>query len=336
MKTTILICTFNGKNKIGATLSHIAGLGIPDEADSIEVLLVDNASNDGTSKFVLDYWAKLNVALPLRILYEKKPGKSNALITGYSNAKGDLIVLCDDDNWLDNDYLIKAHRLFIKYPEIGLAGGFGKSAIFTNDIEPDWFDRFKWAFMVGTHHKKSGFLSKNDYSIYGAGSVLRKEVWINLVNAGFRFQNFNSKSRTMAEDVELAMAVFFSGYKLYFDINLKFVHDLRWGRLTWNNFIEQTKMNGKCDVFPSVYEIIYHRIGTRYLFIRFIKNYFLHILDVREKIRSLKKRGNSQEYVVDLIKYKSLFKALIFSFPVVLLKFHRIKNWIKNLHNTSC
>lgn len=336
MKTSILICTFNGKSKIGDTLSHIAGLDKPDEAESLEVLLVDNASKDGTSEFALEYWRKLNVNIPLKILNEKKLGKSNALIKGYNNAKGDLIILCDDDNWLDKDYLIHVHRIFKKFPEIGLAGGFGKSAIFTSDIEPQWFDKFKWAFMVGTHHKKSGFLSKNDYSIYGAGSVLRKEIWIKLVNAGFKFQNFNGRSRTMAEDVELAMAVFFSGHKLYFDSNLKFAHDLRWGRLTWSKFIEQTKMNGKCYVFPTVYEIIYHRIGIRFLFVRFIKYYFLHILDVREKIRILNRKENSRENEIDLIKYKNLFKALIFSFPLVLLKYNFIKNWIKNLNNTTC
>jgi glycosyltransferase involved in cell wall biosynthesis len=335
LNITILICTFNGKSKLGDTLSHIASLEKPEEAESIEIVLVDNGSDDGTSEFVLECWGRLNTDVPLKILNEEKPGKSNALTTGYNNSKGDVIVLCDDDNWLDRDYLIYVHKLFNTYPEIGLAGGYGKSAVFTDGNEPEWFDRFKWSFMVGTHHRKSGFLSKNDYSIYGAGSVLRKEVWNKLVNAGFRFQNFRSKGRTMAEDVELAMAVFFSGYKLYFDSNLKFIHDLRWGRLTWSKFVEQTKMNGKSHVFPDVYEIIYHRIATRYLFIRFVKYYILHILDVRKKANILSKKVNVKEYEIELIKNKNLYTSLIFSFPELILKYHLIKNWIKNLHNTA-
>lgn len=335
MNITILICTFNGKNKLGDTLSYLTRLAKPDGVKDIEVLLVDNGSTDGTAAFAREFWVTLNSEIPLQIITENKAGKAHALTTGYNVAKGDVIVLCDDDNWLDSHYLINAYHLFKTYPEIGLAGGFGRCAIFTNGDEPEWFDKFKWRFMVGTHHKKSGVLSKNDYSIYGAGSVLRKSVWFKLIDAGFAFQNFTSKNRTMAEDVELAMAVFFSGYKLYFDSNLTFVHDLRWGRLSWEKLIEQEKMNGKCNVFPAVYEIIYHRIETQYLFIRFIKYYLLHILSIRKKIMSLKKKVNRQEYEIDLINYKKLFSSLIFLFPLVVLKYHFIKNWIKNLQNTA-
>jgi hypothetical protein len=50
---------------------------------------------------------------------------------------------------------------------------------------------------------------------------------------------------------------------------------------------------------------------------------------------SLKKKVNRQEYEIDLINYKKLFSSLIFLFPLVVLKYHFIKNWIKNLQNTA-
>jgi glycosyltransferase involved in cell wall biosynthesis len=334
LNITILICTFNGKNKLGDTLSCIARLIRPDTVKNVEVLLVDNASTDGTAAFAQQHWTALNAEIPLNIVVESKPGKAHALTTGYNAANGDLIVLCDDDNWLDKHFLIYAEELFHKYPKIGMAGGCGSTAIFANDEKLEWFDEFQGYYVVGTHHPHSRFLVKNDYSVYGAGSVLRKTVWDKIYNSGFRFQNSACAGRAYSEDVELSMAVVFSGYKLYFDNRLTFVHDLRWGRVTFDNLVKQVTLNAKGNVYLMAYELIYHRLGARFMLIRFLKDYFKQIKKIFSEINLLKKQRmlmGSLQYRLQLAAKKSSFYHAFILIPHILIRFGFYHRWIRNI-----
>jgi len=330
---TLLICTYNGRNKLEGTLQSIAELKVP-KGLSVELLIVDNNSNDGTNKFLSSLEENAAHPIRLKILSEARPGKSNALITGFNHAQGDIIILCDDDNHLDNDYLILAFNLFKNNQDIGLAGGHGRKALFTDGLDPEWFDRFKWRYMVGTHHQKSGYLSKNNYTIYGAGSIIRKSVWNLVYHSGFRFQNFTNSNKAMAEDLELAMAVAFSGNKLYFNDQLTFVHDLRWGRLSIEKLKQQEKLNGKCNIYPIVYELIYHRIGSSFLFLRFLKHYLLTFFEIRQQLQKLRvARLQSEDIVteVDFVKVKSTYKNMVIMLPIVIFKYPTIKRWIQRL-----
>ena len=333
MKITILTCTYNGKNKLSNTLKAFTTLIIPDEVRLLEILVVDNNSDDGTYDFVYDYWKTLDSTLKINVITEKRAGKANALIKGYNTAAGDLIILCDDDNWLDENYIIRTLEIF-KDPDIGLAGGFGRKAIFMDDEQPVWFNQFMWRYMVGTHHKKSRYLVENDYSIYGAGSIIRKSVWDLVYHSGFRFQNFTNSNKAMAEDSELAMAIAFSGNKLYFNNQLTFVHDLRWGRLSIDNLKQQEKLNGKCSIYPMVYELIYHRIGSSYLFLRFLKHYLLTFFEVRQQLQKLRIARSQDENIVtevDFVKVRSTYRNMVLMLPVVIFKYPTIKRWIQQL-----
>src|SRR4051812_30970478 len=101
---SIIICVHNGAKRILPTLQAIAAQNIPPGL-VCELLIVDNASTDSTSEIVSEYWNSTKSSIPLRIIHEPKPGKANALITGYNNATHELMLLCDDDNHLQPDYL---------------------------------------------------------------------------------------------------------------------------------------------------------------------------------------------------------------------------------------
>jgi glycosyltransferase involved in cell wall biosynthesis len=328
---SILICTYNGRQKLHDTLAHIAALQVPSILLGVELLLVDNHSQDGTAAFAQERWNQLGAPFALHIIHEQKSGKAHALTTGYNAAKGDIIVLCDDDNWLQKDYLVHVKNLFDIRPEIGLAGGFGSMALFHNDEKPEWFDTFSRYFVVGTHHPHSRILAKGDYSVYGAGSVLRKTVWNKIYSSGFRFQNSTYKGRAFSEDVELSMAVSFSGYKLYFDEQLTFIHDLRWGRLTFENLVEQERLNGKGHLYLHVYEILYYRIRSKFIFPRFLKEYLLLGKSWFKEIVHMRKHyvtNKDLQTHVEMVKKASMIKYMVFLFPVILFKFNFFKHWI--------
>ncbi len=161
---SIIICTYNGSKKIIPTLKAIAKQNIPADI-CCELLIVDNASTDSTASLATDYWDSLISTIPLRIIQEPKPGKANALVKGYDEAKYELMLLCDDDNWLQPEYLDIVRELYSRYPEIGLLGGYGK-ALFEPGKEPDWFKTYEQAYVCGKHHNSSGFLEPLDYTIW--------------------------------------------------------------------------------------------------------------------------------------------------------------------------
>ncbi len=87
-------------------------------ASQREVLLVDNASKSPLSAL------QLAEQLPdLKVLREEQLGLTNARLCGLAAARGDIILLVDDDNVLGPTYLERTAALFALDPQLGAAGG---------------------------------------------------------------------------------------------------------------------------------------------------------------------------------------------------------------------
>lgn len=100
---TIIISTFNRAALLARTLDSLAALppGVPAPWD---VLIVDNNSSDDTAEVVAR--AATTFPVPLRRIFEPRPGKSIALNTAMAETAADVIVFTDDDvqvpaHWLD-------------------------------------------------------------------------------------------------------------------------------------------------------------------------------------------------------------------------------------------
>lgn len=331
MIVTILICTRNGRAKLEPTLQHLAALQVPAPLSGSELLLVDNGSTDGTAEFAREVWTATGSTMPLRVVPELRPGKGNALATGFNEARGELILTCDDDNWLRGDYLARAVAIMDQYPCVGLLGGYGASAIFPDDQKPSWFDRFQFHYVVGKHHPQSGILRADNFEIYGAGAVLRKKAWAKIRASGFYFRNSIKPGKALCEDVELAMAVTFAGYTLYFDDQLTFVHDLRWGRLSFGNLIAQEALNGKGQVHLLTYRLIHelHR-GQGVSWAGFVRRYAGHWWRGLKHVRRLARTAAPDDLESQLLlaKNRSLLRHLVLLGPSVLLHFPRTRRWI--------
>ncbi len=98
---TVLICTYNRATLLGETLDSLARTATSRRWD---VLVVDNNSRDETRATVERRVGGFPV--PLHYLFEGRQGKSNALNSGLSIARGRVIGFTDDDvriepQWLD-------------------------------------------------------------------------------------------------------------------------------------------------------------------------------------------------------------------------------------------
>ena len=93
MKLSIIVCIYNEINTIKQILKKIDEVILP-EPYSKEVIIIDNNSFDG-SKEILKELVRTN---KYRIIFkEKNYGKGNSVITGISEASGNLIVFQDAD-----------------------------------------------------------------------------------------------------------------------------------------------------------------------------------------------------------------------------------------------
>lgn len=120
MIATILICTYNRAQLLGPTLDSIAALRAP-AGLAWEVLVVDNNSTDGTRLAVEQRQAGYPV--DLRYAFEPRQGKSMALNTGHTLARGAIIVYTDDDVRVPAEWLQAAVQPLLDDPSIAYTGG---------------------------------------------------------------------------------------------------------------------------------------------------------------------------------------------------------------------
>src|SRR3990170_2653836 len=101
---SIVICSYNGAMRLPQTLQYIAmqqvAAGIP-----WEVVIIDNNSNDNTAAIAQEIWQKYHNPIPLYVRQQPRPGLTAAREMGFATARYEYIVLCDDDNWLEPDYV---------------------------------------------------------------------------------------------------------------------------------------------------------------------------------------------------------------------------------------
>lgn len=100
MRISVIIATKDRASYVERVLASFEGqVGAP----SFEVIVVDNASTDGT-KAVVDA-AMARAVYPVRYLYEGEPNRGKARNLGIAHAGGYLVLFCDDDVSLPSGFL---------------------------------------------------------------------------------------------------------------------------------------------------------------------------------------------------------------------------------------
>lgn len=120
MRISVLVATSNRCEKLRAFLDATKA-GSPAWAIETEVLVVDNNSNDRTKQVVSEYTASEGPAF--RYVFESRPGKSRALNSAISKARGEIIAFTDDDCIPSPDWVESILREFESDPQLSVLGG---------------------------------------------------------------------------------------------------------------------------------------------------------------------------------------------------------------------
>lgn len=227
---SVIVCCFNSSLRLPETIRHLAIQQI-DNLIPWEIIIINNASTDSTVKTAINEWAKYNVSADFYVVNEHKEGLIFARQKGIQVANYEYLVFCDDDNWLQSDYLNYAYQLMQEIPEAGAVGGQGE--IVTNGIIPGWWVKEKNSFAVGTQASQSGDITKRGY-LWGSGIVTRKCVLEKVFNPRYPFLLTGRKGTLImsGDDIEICNRIVLLGYKLFYSDKLCFKHYIPKERLT--------------------------------------------------------------------------------------------------------
>lgn len=121
--------------RLHRTLRALRGQTLP--VGEWETLLIDNASQPALT---LAPWQQSGPA-NLRMIAEPSLGLSRARCRGFTASDGEILVMVDDDNVLDPDYLANVVRHFAADPGLGALGGNVRPDF--EETPPAWVAQFQ-------------------------------------------------------------------------------------------------------------------------------------------------------------------------------------------------
>lgn len=250
---SVIICCYNSSARLSKTLEYISQQEVPGYIPW-EVIIVDNNSTDNTASVARKIWNALNCTVPFKVIQESTPGLTYARKKGIAEASYDLLVFCDDDNWLERNYIQTAYGIMNEHENIGVLGA--KSTGFYETEKPTWFDRFGQAYAIGKPARQSGIINARTF-VAGAGMILKKSTLQLLEMFSFKQLLSDRKGNQLSSggDAELCLVLLFLGFDLYYDERLQFVHFMPANRLSWEYCVS---MISKGHAIPQVHLQFYN------------------------------------------------------------------------------
>jgi glycosyltransferase involved in cell wall biosynthesis len=137
-----------------------------------ELIVVDNNSEQLLAELINLTWHP-----NATILREDELGLTRARLTGFERARGDLVVLVDDDNVLAFDYLEKAIRISTEFPYLGTWSGQVELKLENPDIPPPSQLRHLLCERRVEEPVWSNYPSHIASTPWGAGMCIRRKVF---------------------------------------------------------------------------------------------------------------------------------------------------------------
>ncbi|MBB2144103.1 glycosyltransferase [Pedobacter sp. LMG 31464] len=298
---SVIICCYNSENRIEQTLAHLARQKLSSSLPA-ELILVNNNSTDKTVILAEKVWQTYHSPFHLLIVAEPTPGLSNARKKGIAMAKYDYLIFCDDDNWLNENYLETIRTYFDSNPDIAIVGGIGEPVF--EKTKPWWFDQFDSGYAVGKQAEKDQYLN----TVYGAGMGLRKSAVKNskFISTPFLLKDREGKTLSSGGDSELCLRTRLLGYKVFYTEKLSFKHELTASRLTWEYLVRLHDGFAHAFVPLYIYESVLNekKIGTFYWLKR---SFFYYGRVLKYAIFYLPKIINGTEGKIEIIHLRNWF-----------------------------
>lgn len=295
---SVVICCHNSEARLPETLRHLARQQLIDFP--FEVIVVDNGSTDQTASISAELGRQFFDQEILKVVSEPNTGLSNARRAGVMAAQYDLVLFCDDDNWLAPEYLHTAFNVMDQFPQVGVCGGKGEPP--AGFEAPDWFGTYQHTWAVGPQNMAAGNLPPGN-NLYGAGMIIRKPFLRFLYDHGFVSLLTDRVGTDLVSggDNEICWWYRHIGYQLRYEPRLTFVHAIPHNRVNAGYLIERSAAKGRTEAMLQLYHeyaagkksawVDSRWIGL-YLVARRILVLFLEILLRHESLESQMRRAH--------------------------------------------
>lgn len=210
LTVSAIICTRDRCISLKRSLQAMIALRL-DDADTFELLIVDNGSSDGTRGIVEDF---IKIA-PFRAkyLFEPETGLSFARNLGLVSASGDLIMFTDDDCLVEADWVEVARSVFAD-DLLKLVGG--RVELFNKDHLSLVTKTSPVRETMASSNQIFGFLHGANMT-FGRAVVQKIGVFDVRLGAGTRLRS--------AEDTDFVYRAFISGVPVTYEPALLVHHD---------------------------------------------------------------------------------------------------------------
>lgn len=327
---SVVISTYNGKARLAKTMECLVNQKF---TCPYEIILVDNASKDGTKDFV-DDWCRENSIKTIHYssFDQPIPGKSYAQELGYNKAKHEYLLVCDDDNWLVETYIQDSFDIMESNIEIGALGGWCEAEF--EGEKPDWFDTYAKYFAVSKQGTESGDITNKKGCLYGAGMVIRKSHWVQLKELGFKPLLTCRKGNTLSSggDTEYSYVLRLLGYKMWYDERLYFKHFMTKERMSLEYVSRIRKAMSASNFVLRVYKNELKKNTV------FKKDFFnAMIFEVKKRFLKQAKRriyGSFEDKEISKEYFRNL-KRLFLSYDEYYKNKEILNNWLPNNKNIN-
>ncbi|MDI6821554.1 MAG: glycosyltransferase [Actinomycetota bacterium] len=114
-QVSVIVVNLNGKEHLGECFASLHELNYP--KDKLDVILVDNASTDGSADYVKENfpWVKI-------IQNKENVGFAAAINIGARKARGDYLAFLNNDTRVDPDWLVELLIPVLNNPDVACAG----------------------------------------------------------------------------------------------------------------------------------------------------------------------------------------------------------------------
>ena len=254
---TVAICTHNHRQRLERTLRGLTQLVPP--ACPWELLIVDNASTDGTLQLAsASDWR--TPAMNVRVVREEKLGVANARNRAIQEATAEYIVFMDDDETPDPHWLNTYERVILAERPDALGGGI--EVMFEDAWRPAWLQDELLGFLGQLAHGSAAHrLVAPDTPIFTGNSAYRKEIFARIggFDAGL---GRKGSANTGGEDTEIYRRMIDSGCKVWWVPDAVIHHRIQAGKLRRSYFldlhfrqgrIEGARKRGAASRFPPAY-----------------------------------------------------------------------------------
>lgn len=230
---TVALCTHNHRARLARTLGDLTQLVPPD--CQWDVLIVDNASTDGTSELLrASGWRK--PGMNFRVVREEKLGVSHARNRALQDATGRYVVFMDDDETPDPHWLVEYVRTIRSERPDALGGRI--EVMFEDCGRPAWLQDELMGFLGQLNHGGAARkLVAADTPLFAGNFAFRRRIFA-------RIGHFDSGlgrkggTNTGGEDVEMYRRMLASECNVWWVPDAVVYHRIQASKLRRSYFLD--------------------------------------------------------------------------------------------------